>query len=40
MDNAFKYIIRYGITLESSYPYVKKENDCKYNSKDMPSFSI
>ena len=41
MDNAFRYIIKYGITLEKDYPYDKKVNSkCKYNKKDMPSFSI
>lgn len=40
MDNAFRYIIKYGITLESAYPYERKINKCKYDKKYMPSFSI
>lgn len=34
MDNAFKYMIQNGITTESAYPYVAKEQKCKIKGGD------
>lgn len=32
MDNAFKYIEKYGIEAEASYPYTARDGSCKYDS--------
>jgi len=40
MDNAFRYVIDYGITLGSSYPYQQKTgSSCQY-SRRMSLYSI
>lgn len=40
MDNAFKYIMANGITLDSIYPYTRSTSTCRYNRATMQSFSI
>jgi C1A family cysteine protease len=40
MNNAYKYVINNGITLETYYPYRQTGSSCKYNSQTMPHFSI
>ena len=31
MDNAFKYMMKYGIALETTYPYNANDNSCDFN---------
>jgi C1A family cysteine protease len=35
MDNAFKFVIKNGITTEEKYPYVAKQNTCKIQGGDF-----
>jgi cathepsin L len=32
MDNAFKYIEKYGLQVEASYPYTARDGTCKYDA--------
>lgn len=34
MDDAFEYVEKYGIELESTYPYTGTTDTCKYNAAD------
>ena len=34
-DNAFKYMIDYGLETESEYPYVAKDSTCNYNKQEV-----
>jgi hypothetical protein len=34
MDDAFKYVEKYGIELESEYPYTGTDGTCKYAAKN------
>ena len=40
MNNAYQYVINFGITLESYYLFRQAASACKYNPKNMPHFSI
>ena len=35
MDDAFKYVEKYGIDTEASYPYVAHDETCHYMSKNV-----
>jgi cathepsin L len=35
MDNAFKYIEKYQLQTEASYPYVARQGSCKYDNKSL-----
>jgi KDEL-tailed cysteine endopeptidase len=40
MDNAFRYVIDYGVALESQYGYVGTSGSCKYRADTMKAYSI
>jgi len=35
MDDAFSYVEKYGIELESTYPYTGETGTCAYNAADV-----
>lgn len=40
MDNAFKYVVKEGITVQSVYPFQQKVKKCGFSKSTMPGFTI